>query len=144
MPQRGAVAVRAGAAKNSRRNNAGKDGSMAMRRITLALAALALAIGGAQAAGPEPTPTTPELVAAARKEGAVVWYGSEDLQLVTAVAKAFEAKYPGISATAERSGAERNFQRISQEYASNIHVVDVVTSSNPGPILYWKRNGLLA
>jgi iron(III) transport system substrate-binding protein len=117
---------------------------MAVRRITLALTALALAFSGAEAAEPETTPVTPELVDAARKEGAVVWYGSEDLQLVTAVAKAFEAKYPGISATAERSGAERNFQRISQEYASNIHAVDVVTSSNPGPILYWKRNGLLA
>src|SRR4051812_50072089 len=79
----------------------------------------------------EPSPVTPELIEAAKKEGAVVWYGSEDLQLVTAVAKAFEAKYPGISATAERSGAERNFQRISQEYGSNIHAVDVVTSSNP-------------
>jgi len=104
--------------------------------VSALLAAPALAI--------EPSPVTPELIAAAKQEGAVVWYGSEDLQVVTAVAKAFEAKYPGIAATAERSGAERNFQRISQEYASNIHAVDVVTSSNPGPVLYWKRNGLLA
>src|SRR3954454_2300977 len=116
----------------------------AMRITFLAVALLAYGIGDARAAGPDPTPVTPELIAAARQEGAVVWYGSEDLQLVTAVAKAFEAKYPGIKATAERSGAERNFQRISQEYASNIHAVDVVTSSNPGPVLYWKRNGLLA
>jgi len=112
--------------------------------IGLTIALLVQGIGETRAAGPEPTPVTPELIAAAKKEGAVVWYGSEDLQLVTAVAKAFEAKYPGIKATAERSGAERNFQRISQEYASNIHAVDVVTSSNPGPILYWKREGLLA
>jgi iron(III) transport system substrate-binding protein len=112
--------------------------------IGLTLVLLAQGVGDARAAGPDPTPVTPELIAAAIKEGAVVWYGSEDLQLVTAVAKAFEAKYPGIKATAERSGAERNFQRIGQEYASNIHAVDVVTSSNPGPILYWKRNGLLA
>src|SRR5438445_128419 len=77
------------------------------------------------------TPVTPGLVAAAQKEGSFVWYGSEDLQLVTAVATAFEAKYPSIKAQAERSGAERNFQRISQEYASNIHAVDIVTSSNP-------------
>jgi iron(III) transport system substrate-binding protein len=111
--------------------------------IALLASLLAYGIGNTRAAGPDPTPITPELIEAARKEGAVVWYGSEDLQLVTAVAKAFEAKYPGIKATAERSGAERNFQRISQEYASNSHAVDVVTSSNPGPILYWKHNGLL-
>src|SRR3954464_14866472 len=115
----------------------------AARISGLAIARLTYGISDTGAAGPEPTPVTPELIAAAQKEGSVVWYGSEDLQLVTAVAKAFEAKYPGIKATAERSDAERNFQRISQEYASNIHAVDVVTSSNPGPILHWKRNGLL-
>src|SRR3954470_23074282 len=110
----------------------------------LVIALLPCGIGNARAAGPDPTPVTPELIAAARQEGAVVWYGSEDLQLVTEVAKALGAKSPGMKATAERSGAERNFQRISQEYASNIHAVDVVTSSNPGPVLYWKRNGMLA
>jgi len=92
----------------------------------------------------EPTPVTPELVAAATKEGKVVWYASEDAQLVAAVAKAFEVKYPGITAQGERNGAERNFQRVSQEYDSNIHAVDVVTSSNPGPVLYWKRHAMLA
>src|SRR3954454_4816309 len=115
----------------------------AMRITFLAVALLACGISDARAAGPDPTLVTPELIEAARKEGAVVWYGSEDLQLVTAVAKAFEAKYPGIKATAEGSGAERNFQRISQEYASILHAVDVVPSSNPGPILYWNHNGLL-
>jgi iron(III) transport system substrate-binding protein len=117
---------------------------MPMRPAIPFLAALALLLGAVPAEAVEPTPVTPELVAAAQKEGSVVWYGSEDLQLVTAVAAAFEVKYPSIKAQAERSGAERNFQRISQEYASNIHAVDVVTSSNPGPVLYWKRNGMLA
>ena len=117
---------------------------MPMRPAIPFLVALVLLLGAIPAEAVEPTPVTPELVAAAQKEGSVVWYGSEDLQLVTAVAAAFEAKYPSIKAQAERSGAERNFQRISQEYASNIHAVDVVTSSNPGPVLYWKRNGMLA
>src|SRR6202035_4749133 len=86
----------------------------------------------------------PELVAAAVKEGTVVWYASEDAQLVAAVSKAIEAKYPGIAAQGQRNGAERNFQRVSQEYASNIHAVDVITSSNPGPVLDLKRNGMRA
>ncbi|HYM72242.1 MAG TPA: extracellular solute-binding protein, partial [Stellaceae bacterium] len=110
----------------------------------LAGAALMLS-GGAGAAGAvEPTPVTPELVAAATQEGKVVWYASEDAQVVAAVTKAFEAKYPGISAQGERNGAERNFQRVSQEYGSNIHAVDVITSSNPGPVLYWKAHDMLA
>ncbi len=44
----------------------------------------------------------------------------------------------------ERSGAERVFQRIGQEYASNIHAVDVVNSSDAAHFIVWKRDGLLA
>jgi iron(III) transport system substrate-binding protein len=108
------------------------------------IAALGCIIAAGAAHAVEPTPVTPELVAAATKEGKVVWYASEDAQLVAAVTKAFEAKYPGIAAQGERNGAERNFQRVSQEYGSSIHAVDVITSSNPGPVLYWKSHGMLA
>lgn len=107
------------------------------------VALLAIASPAAYAAPPEPSQVTPELIEAAKKEGTVVWYGSEDLQTVTAVAKAFEEKYPGIKAQPERNGAERNYQRVSQEYDSGIHAVDVISSSNPGPMLIWKRNGML-
>jgi iron(III) transport system substrate-binding protein len=44
----------------------------------------------------------------------------------------------------ERSGAERIFQRISQEYASRIHAVDLVNSSDAAHFIVWKRDGLLA
>src|ERR1700691_3403699 len=76
------------------------------------------------------TAETPDLVAAAQKEGTVRWYTSAELSVVEAIGKAFEAKYPGITVKIERSGAERNFQRIAQEYGSNIHEVDIVDSSD--------------
>ena len=60
------------------------------------------------------------------------------------IAKAFEAKYPGIPVRVERSGGERIFQRIGQEYASNIHAVDVVNSSDAAHFIVWKRDGILA
>ena len=60
------------------------------------------------------------------------------------IAKAFEAKYPGIAMRVERSGGERIFQRIGQEYASNIHAVDVVNSSDAAHFIVWKRDGMLA
>ena len=60
------------------------------------------------------------------------------------IARAFEAKYPGIAVRVERSGGERMFQRIGQEYASNIHAVDVVNSSDAAHFIVWKRDGLLA
>jgi iron(III) transport system substrate-binding protein len=97
-----------------------------------------------RAAAPEPTAITPALIDAAKKEGKVVYYTSIDLPISERIAKAFEAKYPGISVRVERTGAERVFQRIGQEYASNVHAVDVVNSSDAAHFIVWKRDGLLA
>ena len=36
------------------------------------------------------------------------------------------------------------FQRIGQEYASNIHAVDVVNTADAAHLIVWKRNGWLA
>jgi iron(III) transport system substrate-binding protein len=96
------------------------------------------------AAAPPPEPVTQALIDAARKEGQVNYYTSTDLPVAEKVAKAFEAKYPGIAVRVERSGAERVFQRIGQEYASNIHAVDVVNSSDAAHFIVWKRDGILA
>jgi iron(III) transport system substrate-binding protein len=97
-----------------------------------------------RAAAPEPTAITPDLIAAARKEGKVVYYTSIDLPVSERMAKAFEARFPGIAVRVERTGAERIFQRIGQEYASSIHAVDVVNSSDASHFIVWKRDGLLA
>src|ERR1700733_6322604 len=93
---------------------------------------------------PPPEPVTPALIAAARKEGQVIHYTSTDLPVAEKLAKAFEAKYSGIAVRVERTGAERVFQRIGQEYASNIHAVDVVNSSDAAHFIVWKRDGVLA
>src|SRR5271170_4322268 len=96
------------------------------------------------AAAPPPEAVTPALIEAAKKEGQVVHYTSTDLPVAEKLAKAFEAKYPGISVRVERTGAERVFQRIGQEYSSNIHAVDVVNSSDAAHFIVWKRDGILA
>src|SRR6202021_900778 len=95
------------------------------------------------ASAPPPEPVTQALIDAATKEGAVSYYTSTDLPVAEKVAKAFEAKYPGIKVRTERTGAERVFQRIGQEYSSNIHAVDVVNSSDASHFIVWKRDGLL-
>jgi iron(III) transport system substrate-binding protein len=87
---------------------------------------------------------TPELIAAAKKEGKAVWYTSVDLKVAEEIAKRFEAKYPGVSVQVERTGAERILQRIGQEYSANIHNVDVVNSSDASHLLLWKDKGWLA
>ena len=115
------------------------------RTILKASSALALTLPAMplKAAAPPAEPVTPELIAAAKKEGKVVYYTSIDLSLAEKIAKAFEAKYPGISVRVERTGAERVFQRIGQEYASRIYAVDVVNSSDAAHFIAWKRDGIL-
>jgi iron(III) transport system substrate-binding protein len=93
---------------------------------------------------PPAEPVTQALIDAARKEGQVVYYTSTDLPVAEKLAKAFEAKYQGIAVRVERTGAERVFQRIGQEYASSIHAVDVVNSSDAAHFIVWKRDGILA
>src|SRR6202163_1089315 len=95
------------------------------------------------AAAPPPEPITPALIEAAKKEGQVNYYTSTDLSVAEKLAKAFEAKYSGIAVRVERTGAERVFQRIGQEYSSNIHAVDVVNSSDAAHFIVWKRDGIL-
>ena len=96
------------------------------------------------AAAPPATAITPELIAAAKKEGKVVYYTSIDLPLAEKIAKSFEAKFPGIAVRVERTGAERVFTRIAQEYGSKIHAVDAVNSSDAAHFIVWKRQGILA
>src|SRR5213080_2134667 len=88
--------------------------------------------------------TTPAMVAAAVKEGKVVWYTSVDVKVAEAIAKAFRAAYPGIEVDVERSGSERVLQRINQEYQSGIKNVDVVNSSDASHFIFWKQQKWLA
>jgi iron(III) transport system substrate-binding protein len=104
----------------------------------------ALACGtAARADTPAPSPITPELVAAAQAEGKVVYYTALDLQVSAKLGKAFEARHPGISVQVERGGAERVYQRVDQEYASGIHAVDAIDSTDITHFVDWKRRGML-
>jgi iron(III) transport system substrate-binding protein len=97
-----------------------------------------------RAQAPPAEAITPQLVEAAAREGKVVVYSSMDLPVGEKLGKAFEAAYPGISVQIERSGSERLFQRIDQEFASNIHAADVINSSDASHFIPWKKNGWLA
>ncbi len=126
-------------------------GKLTLRKLTRrhVLAASAVATGAAfvtpvRAAPPEAQKITPALIEAAKKEGKLAWYTSVDLPVAEKIAKAFEAAYPGISMKVERSGAERIFQRIGQEYQSKIYNCDVVNSSDAAHLIVWKRAGMLA
>src|SRR5579872_5683955 len=110
---------------------------------TTALALTAFA-SPLKAAAPEPVAITPGLIEAARREGTIVLYSAMDLPVGEKLGKAFEAQYPGLTVQIERSGSERLFQRIGQEFSSNIHAADVITTADASHVISWKRNGWLA
>jgi iron(III) transport system substrate-binding protein len=97
-----------------------------------------------RAEAPPAEAITPQLIEAARKEAKVVLYSAMDLPVGEKLGKAFEAQYPGIAVQIERSGSERLFQRIDQEFASSIRACDVVNSADASHFIPWKRNGWLA
>src|SRR5258705_10128651 len=97
-----------------------------------------------RAESPEPAAITPALIEAAKSEGKVILYSSMDLPVGEKLGKAFEAAYPGISVQIERSGSERLFQRVDQEFSSNIRAADIINTSDASHIISWKKNGWLA
>jgi iron(III) transport system substrate-binding protein len=106
------------------------------------LCALAPASAVAQTAAPYAP--SPVLIEAAQKEGKAVWYTSTDVAVSERMAKLFEAKYPGVKVQVERSGAERIYQRLNQEYGSNIKNADIVETSDAVHFIVFKRKGWLA
>jgi iron(III) transport system substrate-binding protein len=119
---------------------------LSRRSVLKGSAALAATVYAApsRAQAPPPQAITPQLIEAATKEGKVVLYSSMDLPVGEKLSKAFEAAYPGLSVQIERSGSERLFQRLDQEFASNIHAADVINSSDASHFIPWKKNGWLA
>ena len=83
-----------------------------------------------KAAAPEPVAITPQLIDAAKREGKVVLYSAMDLPVGEKLGNTFQAQYPGIDVQIERSGSERLFERIAQEFSSNINAADMITTAD--------------
>src|SRR3989304_3834577 len=109
-------------------------------KVSTAVAASTVFASPLRAAPPPAEAITPALIEAAKKEGKLAFYTAMDLAFAQRLAKTFEEKYPGIAVRVERSGAERVFTRIGQEYSSNIRAVDVVNTADQAHCIVWKRN----
>src|SRR5262249_57760957 len=96
-----------------------------------------------EGAAPEPTPVSPAMIQAARKEGTVAFSTPIAIPAAETLGKTFEAKYPGIAVRVKRSGAERVFQRVGKDEEIRIYGVDVVCSTDAAHFIHWKRDGLL-
>jgi iron(III) transport system substrate-binding protein len=109
-----------------------------------ALAGAAVFAQPVRAQGPAPEAITPQLIEAAKKEGKCSFYTAMDLEFAERLGKTFEQKFPGIAVRVERSGAERVFTRIAQEYQSNIAAVDVANTADQAHVIMWRKEGWLA
>lgn len=112
---------------------------------TVAAAALAVGMGAGAACAEAPAPyeITPEIEAAAKEEGKVVFYTATDVAVAEKLADLFQKEHPGIQVQVERAGSERVFQRIGQEYTSGIYNADVIETSDAVHFIYFKDQGWL-
>lgn len=112
---------------------------MWIRTIAAAAVAALVTPSLAFAQAPEPYQVTPELEAAAKAEGKVVFYTATDVAVAEKVADLFRKQYPQIQVQVERSGSERVFQRIGQEYTGGIYNADVIETSDAVHFQYFKE-----
>lgn len=76
----------------------------------------------------------------ARREGKLVWYTS--LTIYKEMAKAFEARYPGVAVEPYRATAVNLVSRILSEAQSRRYIVDVIETT-PGSLMLVRDNKLL-
>src|SRR5262249_46650639 len=111
-----------------------------MRILRLASVALIFCLSSARAQNPNP-----DLLAQAKKEGALSWYTTLSVPEAKEFAAAFEKQYPPIRIEIFRSGAGAIANRIFSEYAAKNYRFDVVQGiSSRGVIPSFRRRGIIA
>ena len=90
------------------------------------LAAAVLVATGAHAQAPAPASVTPELIAAARQEGKVVFYTSMDIKVAQALGKGLRSFHPQVVEPADRMPLAR-IKAITTEPHEQEKLIDEVT-----------------
>ena len=86
----------------------------------------------------------PELVAQAKKEGAVVWYTTISVPEAKEFADAFEKQFPFVKVEIFRSGAGAVANRVAAEYAAKNYRFDIVQGvSSRGVMPAFKRKEII-
>lgn len=103
--------------------------------LTAALIVVALSLAPARAADSID-------LAAAKREGSVTWYTSNNIDQATAIAKMFEAE-TGIHVELFRSGGSAVMSRFLQEKNAGTVAVDVLSTSLPALYASFAKTGVL-
>jgi len=84
------------------------------------------------------------MLAAAAKEGKVVWYSSIDVKVAELIAKAFRADYPNIPDRGRAIGIGACVPADQPGVPVGHQERDVVNSSDASHFIYWKQQKWLA
>lgn len=76
------------------------------------------------------------LVEGAKREGKVVWYTTLAAYQNKEIAKAFEARYPGVKVDTYRTGSGELIQRVLTEAKARRHLVDAIETTLPGLVTF--------
>ena len=88
---------------------------------------------------------TPELVAAARREGSVTWYIAQvDTETAETMGRAFSAKYPGVTVSVIRTTGQVAYERLLQDLKNQAPQCDVFSSTDTSQYPALKKRGALA
>ncbi|MCG8545819.1 MAG: extracellular solute-binding protein [Alphaproteobacteria bacterium] len=82
-------------------------------------------------------------LAAAKKEGKVVWYSSLSLPIAQELCNTFNKKNIGFECVLHRSGSGKLFKRWLQEAKSNIYEADILHTSNSGHFVSLRNEGAI-
>src|SRR3546814_193771 len=108
-----------------------------MNRRSIIIAAVAF--GLAAIGGPAFAADSVDM-AAAKKDGSVVWYTSTPIKTAQKLANAFEAKY-GVKVELFRSGGTAILRRFMQEKSAGQVAADVLTTSDPAAMSEMAAQG---
>lgn len=91
------------------------------------------------------TGVTPELIAAARKEGAITWYIAQvDTQTAEEMGRKFTAQYPGVTVSVIRTTGQVAYERLLQDLKNDAPQCDVFSSTDTLQYPALKKRGALA
>ena len=105
-------------------------------------------LGAATAMAPmraRATGITPDLIAAARKEGGLTWYIAQvDTETAEGMGRAFTAQYPGVTVSVIRTTGQVAYERLLQDLKNGAPQCDVFSSTDISQYPALKKRGALA
>jgi iron(III) transport system substrate-binding protein len=88
---------------------------------------------------------TPDLLAAARREGSVTWYIAQvDTETAEAMGRVFTEQFPGVAVSVIRTTGQVAYERLLQDLKNNSPQCDVFSSTDIAQYVALKQKGALA